>query len=59
MAYGILFLIIYFLPSVIALTRNHNNLNAILVTNLLLGWTIIGWIAAMIWAHTKDVKENK
>ncbi len=53
---GILFLIIivalYFLPSVIG--YNKKNGNAICMLNLLLGWTVLGWIVALIWAMTKD-----
>jgi len=22
--------------------------------NLLLGWTVVGWVAALVWALTKD-----
>lgn len=50
--------VLYFLPAMIALSRNHANLSAITVTNLLLGWTCFGWIGAMVWAHTNNVKER-
>lgn len=46
----ILVVIFYFLPSVIAGTRNANHQGAIFFINLLFGWTILGWIAALIWA---------
>jgi hypothetical protein len=42
----------YFIPSIIALARSHHNGFAIFLTNLLLGWTLIGWIVALIWACT-------
>jgi hypothetical protein len=48
--------IMYFLPAIIAGSRHHSNASAITVLNLLLGWTILGWIAAMVWAHTDNVK---
>ncbi|TGE07584.1 superinfection immunity protein [Hymenobacter fodinae] len=35
----------YFLPSVIG--RDQQNARAILLLNLLLGWTIIGWFFAL------------
>lgn len=41
---------LYFLPSIIAACRNHLNTGAIIVLNLLLGWTVIGWIVALIWS---------
>ena len=46
--------LLYFLPSVIALFRRHHNYNAIAVCNLLLGWTVIGWIVALIWSFTRS-----
>ena len=45
-------LIIYFIPSLIAAIRGHDNSFAIFLTNLLLGWTGIGWIVALIWSFT-------
>lgn len=42
----------YFLPTVIALARGHHNGFAIFLTNLLLGWTLIGWVIALIWSVT-------
>ena len=47
---GVLF---YFLPSIVG--HNKHNAGAIFVLNLLLGWTIIGWAIAMVWALTGDV----
>ena len=49
---GICALLIYFLPYVIANARHHHNSQAILLLNLLLGWTVLGWIAALIWSAT-------
>lgn len=43
---------IYFIPSFIATTREHHQALAIFMLNLLLGWTALGWIVAMIWACT-------
>ena len=42
----------YFIPSIIGY-RKKNGV-AIFVLNLLLGWTILGWIIALIWACCKD-----
>ena len=49
---GILALLLMFLPTLIALIRGHDNTFAIFLTNLLLGWTVIGWIIALIWSFT-------
>jgi hypothetical protein len=43
---------LYFLPGAFAAHRGHPNKGAIFVLNLLLGWTFLGWAAAMIWACT-------
>ena len=42
--------LLYILPSLIARKRDHKQETAIILLNLLLGWTLIGWIAALIWA---------
>ena len=44
--------LIYFLPGIIALQRHHHNAVAILVFDLLLGWTFLGWVLALVWALT-------
>jgi len=43
---------LYFLPSIIAFKRGHPNAGAILVLNIFLGWTGLGWIGALVWAFT-------
>jgi cation transport ATPase len=53
----ILGLIVYFLPTIIG--RKKANVGAIFVMNLLLGWLFIGWVIALVWACTKDVKPNQ
>ena len=42
----------YFVPCVIAFMRGHQSRWAILVLNIVFGWTFIGWIAALIWSLT-------
>jgi len=46
-------LLLYFLPTYFSWGRKKNA-GAIFALNLLLGWTFIGWIIALIWALTKD-----
>jgi hypothetical protein len=43
---------LYFIPSIVAFSRNHHNAAGIFLLNLFLGWTVIGWIAALIWSVT-------
>lgn len=39
---------IYFLPSIIG--RDAKYRSGIIILNVFLGWTILGWIGALIWA---------
>jgi hypothetical protein len=39
--------LLYLLPSFVAEFRNHRNKGAIVVLDLLLGWTFIGWVIAI------------
>ena len=55
----IIILCLYFLPAIIASRRRHNNGGAITVLNLFLGWTLLGWIIALIWANTDNVNKNE
>ena len=43
----------YLIPSFLALARDHRNAWAIVATNVLLGWTAIGWVVALVWALTE------
>jgi len=47
-------LLMYFLPTIIAVVRNKRDFGAIFVLNLLLGWSVIGWIIALVWALKQD-----
>jgi Superinfection immunity protein len=49
---------VYFLPAIIALARHHHQRIAILVLNLVAGWTLIGWVVALVWASTAVKKES-
>lgn len=43
---------LYFAPAILANTRKHSQIMPITVLNTLLGWTLIGWVAALVWAYT-------
>jgi hypothetical protein len=53
----IVLFLLYFIPSMVAVNRKHNNALAIFLTNLFFGWTILGWVIALIWASTNNRKE--
>lgn len=50
----IILLVFYFFPVMIAVNRQHRNALAIGMLNLFLGWSGLGWIAALVWACTDN-----
>lgn len=46
--------LIYCAPIFLAYEKRSRNLAAIIALDLLLGWTFIGWVAALIWALYKE-----
>jgi Superinfection immunity protein len=44
--------LLYFLPSIIG--HRKRSFVGILMLNLFLGWTVIGWVVALVWACTAD-----
>lgn len=52
---GILFILIpsYFLPTIVAWMRQQPNATAIFFLNLFLGWSLVGWVIALVWALKK------
>lgn len=45
-----MFVALYFLPTIVANARKRMNVGAIFIVNLVFGWTMLGWIIALIWA---------
>ena len=41
---------IYWAPAFIAMQRRINNVGAVAIVNLFLGWTFIGWVVALAMA---------
>jgi hypothetical protein len=54
----IIYLIVYFIPTLVARLRHHNNKLAIIVLNILAGWTAIGWLVALVWSCTDNVERR-
>jgi len=52
MLHLVLGILLYFLPAIIG--RHKRDAAGIFLVNLLLGWTVIGWIIALIWACTSE-----
>ena len=45
---------IHFLPTIIAAFKRSRSVVGIFLLNLFLGWTVIGWIIALIWAFSRE-----
>jgi hypothetical protein len=52
MFHFLFFLLLYFLPSIIG--KGKKDALGIFLVNLLLGWTVIGWVVALLWACASD-----
>ena len=54
----VLFLVLlYWLPTILAIVRRTPSAAGIAVFNFLLGWTGIGWLVALIWALAADNRQ--
>jgi hypothetical protein len=47
--------VMYFLPTIIAFARSKRDVVSILLLNFFLGWTMIGWVVALVWSVKNDV----
>ena len=43
-------IVAYFIPGIIAATRRHRKVTFIFLVNLFFGWSVLGWIFALVWA---------
>jgi Superinfection immunity protein len=41
---------LYFLPTIVAMMRHKENIGTVVVINLFLGWTFLGWVVALAMA---------
>lgn len=49
MEFVIFAVLLYFMPTIVAMVLREDPL-VIFLVNLFLGWTVIGWFAALFWA---------
>ena len=62
MIFFMIFLAVYFVPTIVASSRNVKHLAGIIVLNIFLGFTLLGWVGALIWAVSDEklkVKSSK
>jgi hypothetical protein len=53
------FVVIYFIPTFVAASRKGKHHTAIFVINLFLGWTLLGWVGALVWAVVTPKEEGE
>ncbi len=41
---------LYFIPAIVAFIKKHPYSNGVFLLNLFLGWTVLGWVGALIWS---------
>jgi len=46
--------LLYFLPSIVG--HRKQSFAGIFLLNFFLGWTVIGWIVALVWACTAEIQ---
>ena len=51
-------LALYLLPSAIASSRRAPSFGSIFAVNVLFGWTVLGWLAALGWALTDRARSH-
>ncbi len=56
---GLILLVLYFVPSFVALERRVPNVGSIIVINVFLGWTVIGWVVALAMAARSVPKREQ
>jgi hypothetical protein len=55
----ILFLfVMYWLPTLVAILRQTHSALGVAMLNFFLGWTVIGWILALVWALAANTSPN-
>jgi hypothetical protein len=53
----LLCLFLYFLPSVISFKRRVRARVQVLIVNLFLGWSLLGWFIVLVWAFSPNVDQ--
>jgi len=51
--------IFYWLPTIVAIVRQAHSALGVFLLNLFLGWTVIGWIVALIWSLAASNRQRE
>lgn len=47
---SLILFILYWIPTLVAWKRKHPDKISILVLNLFLGWSVLGWVISLVWS---------
>jgi hypothetical protein len=53
------FILIYFVPTIAAMSSKSSSFQAIFILNLFFGWSGIGWLVALAWAVSPPKKDPR
>ena len=56
---AVVVLLVYFGPALIAYKAGHANTTGVALLNLFLGWTLLGWVVALVWACSRQSAPEK
>jgi hypothetical protein len=54
----VVLLALYLAPSLVAWQRTVKATVGVLIVNVFLGWTFIGWVVALAWAACGETKQK-
>ena len=49
---------LYFVPTIVAHFNKKTNFAAIFILNIFLGWTLVGWVIALVWAVMREPEQR-
>jgi hypothetical protein len=50
--------VVYFVPTIVAITKHDRNVIGIVLLNIFGGWTFVGWIIALVWSIIDQKQAN-
>jgi hypothetical protein len=53
-----IFVLMYYIPTVVAVIRKVPNVGSVAVVNTMLGWTFVGWVVALAMAARSSARQH-
>ena len=50
MSFLLILFAMYWLPTIVAISRHTHSALGVAMVNFFTGWTVVGWIVALVWA---------